>query len=134
MTEFKVNDWIIYEAEIWQIKEIDNFGFSLSDGYVRTGTSLQSQKNMFLLTSKNKPIVNHFHDISQNIHKLCGWLNYPRIHDYISELCAKCCRASTPQEANQLMDRGDDFYNKLKEKIIELEKFRIDDIDIFGRN
>ena len=83
MTEFKVDDWVIYELRVGQIKEIrDSGSIAFSDGTVET---FCRQPELFRkLTLRNKQIIESFDGWYNELRKIDGsqGFNYPAIYPY----------------------------------------------------
>lgn len=125
--EWKAGDWVTFDLDIGQIKEIrDQTSVSFSNGFCETSGNLFDRFRP--LTLQSKSIVETFDTYYKRLKEIDGnaGFNYPDIHSYFSALALRA------------IDHADDFehdapYRKAQEFVAAARGYipRIDGIRLF---
>ena len=128
MTEWKAGDWVVFELDVGQIKELRDDGCaSFSDGFCETSGRLVDRFRP--LTLKNKRITETFNIYYKRLGEIDGQagFNYPDINRYFSQLALHAIDAT---------DDGKEFYDKGNEFVSAARDYTpvIDGVNLFRRN
>ncbi len=129
---FKIDDWIFYEFELYQVQNIQDSMITVTDGYMST-CSFNNIVKCFPVTMIIKLISDEFNTYYENFKKInLKGLDLSSIHNYLIWLWVSCCENCNSNYTIQ------EYYNKLKsfekEVLDECERVKntkVNNINIF---
>lgn len=109
--EWKTGDWVVFDLDIGQIKEMRENGISsFSDGHCETSGQLTDRYRP--LTLRNKRITEFFDIYYNRLREIDGesGFNYPDIHRYFASLC----RQAIDTEGSEPFDKAQEFIREAR--------------------
>src|SRR5258708_39555169 len=126
--EFKVGMWLLYEHELFMVKNTTPY-LELTDGIISTcGGSIPGR--CFPLTLENKVIADTIHWYYDDLHRQTKGLNnfnWPRVADYFDIKFCDACENSTKENIQKVYN---DVKNFCRLALSEIQKSK--DVVICG--
>lgn len=121
MAEFtwKEGDWAVFDRDIVQIKEIRDFGCSVSEGMFETSGHLLDRLRP--LTLRNKRTIEYFDYYYRELKHIRGerGFNYPDISRYFSNLALRAMDG--PDEDKAPYDEAQSFVRQARDYVPEIQ-------------
>lgn len=117
--DWKVGDWAVFERDIVQIKEIRDYGCSVSDGSIETSGQLFDRLRP--LSLRNKRITEWFAWHYRELNKVRGerGFNYPDISRHFSKLALRAIDG--PDEDKSPFEEAQDFIRQARDYAPEIQ-------------
>jgi hypothetical protein len=110
MKELKVGEWYLYGTDIVQVKTKDKYGYSLSTGFIETGTR---GEEVYPLTLQNKAVAESVSFSHDEMRKLCKSINWPDIAGWTQQALYEAAGNEDKQKA--VMEATHAMLEKLRE-------------------
>lgn len=117
--DWKAGDWAVFEKEIVQIKEIREYGCSVSDGSFETSGQLLDRLRP--LTLRNKRITEWFAWHYRDLRKIRGerGFNYPDISRHFAALALRAIDG--PEDDKAPFDEAQEFIRQARDYVPQIQ-------------
>lgn len=117
--DWKAGDWAVFEKEIVQIKEIREYGCSVSDGSFETSGQLLNRLRP--LTLRNKRITEWFAWHYRELRKIRGerGFNYPDISRHFAALALRAIDG--PKDDKAPFDEAQEFIRQARDYVPQIQ-------------
>lgn len=115
---FNIGDWLFFEYELFQVKEVDENGVrEISNGMTTTNGMLNDR--CFPLKLENKVCSDNFAFWDEKLHAEVNGLNFPDIHRYMVILWQYALTGYNQVKATEVRDALDVFCEDLLDAVHE---------------